>query len=114
MFNNEYILHKGTLNNIYPDHWQKLIYNPNGSGRLINYNNGQTTIRELSVIDTYNYNTESNYILRNMFKPLYQHLHQTRENIKNKTNKDLIIFIIPIILIVLLVIFSNNIKLTYS
>ena len=104
---NDYILHKGTLNNIYPDQWQKLIMNPNGTGRLINYSNGVTSIKEMDINQTYRYNSQSKNILQNMLKPLYYHLNQTKPSYNS--NRDVVIFIIPILLILLLII-CHNIK----
>jgi len=74
----DYILHKGTLNNIHPDQWQKLIINPNGTGRIINYSNGFTEVKEMNVQETHRYNIQSKLILQNMLKPLYYHLHQSK------------------------------------
>lgn len=104
---NDYILHKGTLNNIYPDQWQKLIINPNGSGRLINYNDGFTSINEMDINETNRYNSQSKNILQNMLKPLYYHLNQSKPSYNS--NRDIVIFIIPILLIIFLII-CNNIK----
>lgn len=104
---NDYILHKGTLNNIYPDQWQKLIINPNGSGRLIKYNDGFTSINEMDINETNRYNSQSKNILQNMLKPLYYHLNQSKPSYTS--NRDIVIFIIPILLIIFLII-CNNIK----
>ena len=104
---NDYILHKGTLNNIYPDQWQKIIINPNGTGRLINYSDGFTDIKEMDMNETIRYNSQSKHILQNMFKPLYYHLNQSKQT--DNSNKDIVIFIIPILLIILVII-CNNIK----
>lgn len=104
MFDN-YILHKGTFNNISPDQWQKLIINPNGTGRIINYSNGYTSIKEMDTNETNRYNTQSQHILQNMLRPLYYHLNQSKP-IYN-SNRDIVIFIIPILLIILLIICSN-------
>lgn len=101
----DYILHKGTFNNIQPDQWQKLIINPNGSGRIINYSNGYTSIKEMDIQETNQYNDSSKQILQNMLKPLYFHLHQSKPTYSS--NKDVIIFIIPILLILMVFVYSN-------